>query len=221
MAKMSFAIRPLGAKITSLKYDGTELLYLPDSPQPDPQPGDTFDTRFAWGADICAPGVAQEDGVADHGNFWTKVFTKIGEDYSSDDGNFRLSVNFQTNGDDFIRNYLVTNISKKILPFTFADHILLPIKRRPVKPWCKKSFYVANCVTYLHPSGLKLTFESKELNWLGHWLTEGGWNNQYNIGLELTNANDDVLSQAVKNNTGWQLAPNETKTWQIKLTVQP
>ncbi len=221
MTKLTLKVRPLGAKITSLKYGSAELLYLPKSPQPDPKPGDVFDTRFAWGADICAPGVAKEPGVADHGNFWTKEFVKTGATYIADGGHFRLSVKFDIQGNKFIRTYQVTNLTRQTLPFTFADHFLMPVKRTKKEAWSKKSFFHTNSYTYSHPSGLKLTFSSPELDWLGHWQTEGGWNGEYNIGIELTNANDDALSQAVKNKTGWQINPGETKAWTITLTVQP
>jgi hypothetical protein len=221
MAKLALKVRKLGAKIISLKYGSTELLYLPASPQPDPKPGDVFDTRFAWGADICAPGVSKEAGVADHGNFWTKEFAKSGDVYTAQDSQFRLSVKFETKENSLNRAYRVTNLTKKTLPFAFADHFLMPIKPTHKAPWSKKSFFHANSFTYTHPSGLKLTFSSKELDWLGHWLTEGGWNGEYNIGIELTNANDDALSRAVKNGTGWQIAPGQTKTFSISLTVQP
>lgn len=118
-----------------------------------PKRGDVFDETRAWGGDICAPTVSKcifkagcqncecescekhEMKAQDHGDFWTVPFKikkqgKTSVVLSGDSKEFRLEIEFKLKGSSLLRTYKVTNLTKYKLPFTFADHLLLPINDR-------------------------------------------------------------------------------------------
>lgn len=64
-----------------------------------------------------------------------------------------------------------------------------------------------------------IKLSSKELEYIGYWHTEGGWNKQYNLGLELTNTHRDNLRDAVKEKTVWWISPSASKSWSINLQI--
>ncbi len=272
---LKISLRLLGAKITSLcflnKQKAAEFLYQPTNKEfysVEPKPGDTFDQKMAWGADICVPSVARcelkppsrwnsfEPGnsytmrVGDHGDFWTTEFqvakknnnrvTLVGKTKE-----FQLIVTFLLQGSTLIRGYRITNLTKYTLPFTFADHFLVPIQKvliskktkmkvewsyknklgqkndqivwsvKRTKPLADKLFYKA-----AKASTETLIFSSPELKYVGYWETQGGWNNQYNLGMELTNTNCDSLEEACKTNKVWRLKPGKSKKWTILLSLR-
>ena len=99
-----------------------------------------FDENMAWGGDICAPSVSKCEvkvgdyvmRVGDHGDFWTSKFslkkqTKTSVILVGETKEFYLEVKFTLKNKELIRDYKVTNKIKFKLPFTFADHLLLPV----------------------------------------------------------------------------------------------
>lgn len=143
---LRLSINKIGAKITGLIFKplGSQIVFRPkkEFEKLIPQKGDFFDERYAWGGDICVPSVAATEyskndltlNVDDHGNFWTLPFqVKRHTDNSAileaATDHFKLSVEFTLNGNELFRKYEVTNITKYKLPFTFADHLLLPINK--------------------------------------------------------------------------------------------
>lgn len=276
---LTLFLRPLGAKITSLRYQNQELLYLPSkSVKTLPKPGDVFDEKMAWGADICAPSVAQcsftspecegyKMNIGDHGDFWTTKFSVKKQSKTSvtllgQSKEFQLVVTLRLQGVTLKRSYTVTNITKYTLPFTFADHFLIPVneKLKPEEyltfpsvkglkvewsyqdklgkkgsvtkwplvrkqPFADKLFFLlkkSNNGEYWSSyknNRLKLVFSSQELNYLGYWQTEGGWNNSYNLGLELSNTNADSLQEAMSSGKVWFIKPGKNKKWSINLEI--
>ncbi len=259
-----------------------------------------FDENMAWGGDICAPSVSKCEvkvgdyvmRVGDHGDFWTSKFslkkqTKTSVILVGETKEFYLEVKFTLKNKELIRDYKVTNKIKFKLPFTFADHLLLPVtnvtlernsgKMRvewsyqnklgqkgdmiswPVKrqkPFADKLFmklkkdkkgnFSIFCLCHCEPEFIEgeaipsdlrlprrfaprndinnnynLYFSSPELQYLGYWHTEGGWHNQTNMGLELTNTDRDSLAEAAEAGTVWWIAPQKSKKWHILLKVYP
>ncbi len=271
---LSIKIRRSGAKIISLKYkkqlSAKEILYIPkiSSKYPIPKKGDTFDSKHAWGVDICAPavskGIFKRKGISmkieDHGNFWTKKF-KVKKRTSTmlkliaDDKYFQVSIIFELSRTTLKRKYAIKNLFQKKLPFTFADHFLLPINDKmsnPINFYGTKKFIVEysfknkigkkedliTIPTKRKPpfadklfgklskrngfynvsfknNGILLIQSSKELSNVGYWHTEGGWHNEYNIGLELTNTLFDDINDSVKHNSVWWINSYNTKLFQI------
>ncbi|MBI3980505.1 hypothetical protein HY345_00735 [Candidatus Microgenomates bacterium] len=276
---VSLTVLPIGAKITSLKYHGQELVFLPSQQVIDnysPYKDQVFDETVAWGGDICAPSVSacmQEVDdyrfkVSDHGNFWTTMFTT--ESFDSKKAllrlkgvteEFNLVVSFFLQGNILKREYEVVNNTKYNLPFTFADHLLLPPNKnkKPEEylnfpgvsqmriewsnnnllgeknssvgwPLSRKGIYADKLfgkldkqndlyrLTYLNNGNL-LTFSSPQLSYVGYWQTNGGWNNSYNLGVELTNTDRDNLAEGVKENKVWWIKQGESKKWSIDLEI--
>lgn len=216
---LSLAVLPLGAKIASLKYHGRELIFLPSQGVIDnysPQKDQVFDETVAWGGDICAPSVSActvtidnySFEVSDHGNFWATTFTRVPGEELHMEGvtrDFTLRVKFSLKDNVLQRSYEVINNSKYKLPFTFADHLLLPVnkvefpgvekmrlewsynnllgKKDDMVNWplsrtgvfADKLFAKINQPATYHTKDLILTFSSPDLPYVGYWETQGGW----------------------------------------------
>lgn len=214
------------------------------------------------GGDICAPSVSACEvslldysfKVSDHGNFWTTIFTVEKQEENllqlkSVTKEFTLSVTFSLQDNLLKREYKIVNTTQHKLPFTFADHLLLPIgkveipgvkkmrlewsynnllgKKNDEINWplfrsgvfADKLFVNINQFVKYQTKDLALTFSSPDLPYVGYWETSGGWNNSYNLGLELTNTDRDNLSEAVKENKVWWIEPKQSKKWSINLEI--
>ena len=66
---------------------------------------------------------------------------------------------------------------------------------------------------------LQFEWDTKANNTLGLWLTRGGWNGYHHVALEPANGAADTLTDAVKAGQGGLLAPQEKRSWQVKLRV--
>jgi hypothetical protein len=70
----------------------------------------------------------------------------------------------------------------------------------------------------------RLTFEwaARPMNWLGVWLTRGGWHGHHHLALEPTNARCDSLAQAVaEGHPCSRVRAGGTVEWTVRLRVQP
>ncbi|RJR15673.1 hypothetical protein C4579_01820 [Candidatus Microgenomates bacterium] len=249
---ISLTILLIGAKVVSLIYKSTELLYTKFPCDYNPKSNDIFDEKVAWGGDICFPSVAKSSlalsdatyQIGDHGNFWHKEFEiielkKDSVTLRANDSFFELTVQFKLQDNELIRNYAMRNISSHALPYIFADHLLLPVNKgedpknyiqfpgsedmhveysygdkfrkgsliqwsqKRQQPFADKLFgkltrnsqndYSFSYTRILPDKKIRLEFSSPNFPYVGYWHTEGGWNNEYNLGLEFTNcAADDV-----------------------------
>ena len=122
------------------------------------------------------------------------------------------------------------------------DHIQLELteearKALTRKPWIdglKFSTDKPSCVkTYTGPLSegragvvntaardlLQFEWDTTRNHTLGLWLTRGGWNGYHHVALEPTNGAADALTDAVKAGQGGLLAPQEKRSWQVKLRV--
>lgn len=66
---------------------------------------------------------------------------------------------------------------------------------------------------------LEMIFSEMSLPWLGFWINNGGWNNQYNIALEPATAPMDSPAAAEKIGATASLKPNEKKDWDLKIVL--
>ena len=66
---------------------------------------------------------------------------------------------------------------------------------------------------------LQFEWDTDRNNTLGLWLTRGGWNGYHHVALEPANGAADALTDAVKAGQGGLLAPQEKRSWQVKLSV--
>jgi len=66
---------------------------------------------------------------------------------------------------------------------------------------------------------LQFEWDTDRNNTLGLWLTRGGWNGYHHVALEPANGAADALTDAVKAGQGGLLAPQEKRSWQVKLRV--
>lgn len=70
-------------------------------------------------------------------------------------------------------------------------------------------------------SDLEIRYEwpLKKVPYLGIWLNEGGWANQYNLAIEPATAAMDCPELAAKHNMTTVLAAHSSVTWQLKISV--
>ena len=93
------------------------------------------------------------------------------------------------------------------------------------KPSCVKTYAGplregrASVVNTAARDQLQFEWDTKANNILGLWLTRGGWNGYHHVALEPANGAADALTDAVKAGQGGLLAPQEKRSWQVKLRV--
>ena len=66
----------------------------------------------------------------------------------------------------------------------------------------------------------RLAFPEKEVPYLGVWINEGGYKNEYNCALEPTTGFYDSLELAKKNQSLIALAPRETRRWWMEIVLR-
>lgn len=66
---------------------------------------------------------------------------------------------------------------------------------------------------------LTLRVDPAQLPAWGYWLSRGGWHGHTHIALEATNAPADALTDLTAGPTPHTLAPHETRTWRVTLTL--
>lgn len=64
-------------------------------------------------------------------------------------------------------------------------------------------------------------WEADENNYLGLWLTRGGWNGHHHLALEPTNGMPHSLAVAADQDHAGQLPPCSCKAWAVRLRVDP
>lgn len=71
-------------------------------------------------------------------------------------------------------------------------------------------------------SGLEIRYEwpLEKVPYLGIWLNEGGWADQYNLGIEPATAGMDCPELALKHNMTTVLGARSSLAWQLKISVQ-
>ena len=67
---------------------------------------------------------------------------------------------------------------------------------------------------------IKYEWPHEKVPYLGIWLNEGGWANQYNLGIEPATAAMDCPELAAKYNMNTVLSAHSSLTWQLKITVR-
>lgn len=67
---------------------------------------------------------------------------------------------------------------------------------------------------------IRMSVDAEQLPWLGIWMNEGGWDNQYNLALEPASASMDDPAAARKFNAESVLKPFETREWKIDIEIQ-
>ncbi len=105
------------------------------------------------------------------------------------------------------------NLGKK------GDEVPWPIVRR--KPFADKLFAKLNegsKVEYRN-RGLEIDFSSDALDYLGYWHTEGGWKDEHNLGLELTNTNFDNLKEGVERDSVWWIGAGSSKKFAVNMDI--
>jgi hypothetical protein len=71
-------------------------------------------------------------------------------------------------------------------------------------------------------SGLEIRYEwpLEKVPYLGIWLNEGGWADQYNLGIEPATAGMDCPELALKHNMTTVLGARSSLAWQLKISVR-
>jgi len=93
------------------------------------------------------------------------------------------------------------------------------------KPSCVKTYAVplregrGSVMNIAARDRLQFEWDTDRNNTLGLWLTRGGWNGYHHVALEPANGAADALTDAVKAGQGGLLAPQEKRSWQVKLRV--
>jgi galactose mutarotase-like enzyme len=79
----------------------------------------------------------------------------------------------------------------------------------------------AGVVNPARGDGLAFAWDAGENPLLGVWLTRGGWNGHHHLALEPTNGMPDSLADAVeKNHSAW-IPPRATRSWSVRLCLEP
>ena len=66
---------------------------------------------------------------------------------------------------------------------------------------------------------IKMSCSADKLPWLGIWMNEGGWADQYNLALEPASASMDDLIAARSYGCESILGPNEVREWELDIAV--
>ncbi|MGL1892930.1 MAG: hypothetical protein OCD02_14955 [Spirochaetaceae bacterium] len=66
---------------------------------------------------------------------------------------------------------------------------------------------------------LEMIFSETSLPWLGFWINNGGWNNQYNIALEPATAPMDSPGASEKQGVESTLKPYQKKVWNLNIVL--
>ena len=66
---------------------------------------------------------------------------------------------------------------------------------------------------------IKMSASPDKLPWLGVWMNEGGWDNQFNLALEPASASMDDLTAARRFGAESVLAPKEVREWDLDIEV--
>ncbi len=66
---------------------------------------------------------------------------------------------------------------------------------------------------------INLQWDAEKLPWLGIWVNEGGWANQYNIGIEPATAGMDSPGAARRYGMESILKPYEIRGWELDISV--
>ncbi len=80
-----------------------------------------------------------------------------------------------------------------------------------------------NCSLLLNQKQLEyqLLFNPKKLPYLGVWINEGGFKNEYNVALEPCNGFYDTAEMAAKNGTLQPIKPNQSITFNLNIVLKP
>jgi hypothetical protein len=80
-----------------------------------------------------------------------------------------------------------------------------------------------NCSLLLNKKQLEyqLLFNPKKLPYLGVWINEGGFKNEYNVALEPCNGFYDTAEMAAKNGTLTPLKPGQSITFNLNIVLTP
>lgn len=80
-----------------------------------------------------------------------------------------------------------------------------------------------NCSLLLNKQQLEyqLLFNPKKLPYLGIWINEGGFKNEYNVALEPCNGFYDTAEMAAKNGTLTPIKPGQSITFNLNIVLTP
>lgn len=80
-----------------------------------------------------------------------------------------------------------------------------------------------NCSLLLNKKQLQyqLLFNPKKLPYIGVWINEGGFKNEYNVALEPCNGFYDTAEMAAKNGTLTPLKPGQSTTFNLNIVLNP
>lgn len=80
-----------------------------------------------------------------------------------------------------------------------------------------------NCSLLLNKKQLEyqLLFNPKKLPYIGVWINEGGFKNEYNVALEPCNGFYDTAEMAAKNGTLTPLKPGQSTTFNLNIVLNP
>ncbi|HNV05845.1 MAG TPA: hypothetical protein PKH64_06975 [Petrotogaceae bacterium] len=67
----------------------------------------------------------------------------------------------------------------------------------------------------------KMNFNEKKIPYLGVWINEGGYKNQYNCALEPSTGYYDSIMRAYNNNAVMEILPGRRNSWGLELEVMP
>lgn len=103
------------------------------------------------------------------------------------------------------------------------DKIAPPAANKSEKYYVKGAVKEGNCSLLLNKKQLEyqLLFNPKKLPYLGIWVNEGGFKNEYNVALEPCNGYYDTAEMAAKNGTLAPLKPGQSITFNLNIVLKP